>query len=127
MAWGIGTGGRGADIANGSANLWFGGSAAIIAPAFCSTPDSQPLAENRSRPASKFLDIAHRSCAEDSAVPAFASRVRLLALICAVSTSTAPLTLHAAETAPPAAADGQTMRKIMVSDAETGPYTVESS
>lgn len=61
-------------------------------------------------------------------MPAFVTRVRLLAVMSAVSASTVSLALHAAETAPPAAADGQTtMRKITVSDGETGPYSVESS
>ncbi|MDY6945709.1 MAG: TonB-dependent siderophore receptor [Pseudomonadota bacterium] len=61
-------------------------------------------------------------------MPAFATRVRLLAVMSAVSASTASLGLHAAETTPPGASDGQTtLRKITVSDSDTGPYTVESS
>jgi outer membrane receptor for ferric coprogen and ferric-rhodotorulic acid len=62
------------------------------------------------------------------AVPAFVSRFHLLAVMSAVSASTVSFALHAAETTPPTAADSQTtMRKITVSDSETGPYTVESS
>jgi outer membrane receptor for ferric coprogen and ferric-rhodotorulic acid len=62
-----------------------------------------------------------------SAVPAFDTRVRLLAVIGTVSVGSAPLALHAAETTPAAANEQTTMRKVTVTDTDTSSYTVESS
>lgn len=61
-------------------------------------------------------------------MPAFDTRVSLLAVISTVLVSAVPLALHAAETASPAGANEQTaLRKITVTDTDAGSYTIESS
>jgi outer-membrane receptor for ferric coprogen and ferric-rhodotorulic acid len=61
-------------------------------------------------------------------VPAFVDRAPLLAVISAVSMSSSPLALYAADTAPPAAASEKaTLRKVTVTDTDPSSYTVESS
>lgn len=61
-------------------------------------------------------------------MPTLVTRARLLAIMSAVSATTASLALHAAETTPPSTAnDPTTMRKITVVDTDTTSYTVDSS